>query len=38
MQVATGIPTALALVTQPLIFFGVLCAEALSRYEVSWRK
>lgn len=37
MQVATGIPTALALVTQPLIFFGVLCAEALSRYEIGWR-
>lgn len=37
MQTATGIPSALALVAQGLIFFGVLSAEALSRYKIKLR-
>ncbi len=34
MQIATGIPYALSLVTQGLIYFTVLFAEALARYKI----
>ncbi len=37
MQTATGIPSALSLVTHALIFIGVICAEALSQYKIKLR-
>ena len=38
MQTATGIPSALAQVTQGLIFIGVLFADAVTHYEIKLRR